>query len=152
RGPTAWFGTAAAGSRLSATGSVNAGIWMRYLDQNMYVDSDSNTIFRVNGTGGLPEAMRITNAGNIGVGTAAPSAKLEVAGNLKISSGGALGFSDGSSLSSANPVSAASIRGITYLAGCDTCSALQNTDSQKNIYVNLVGAMTVTDVKCFVNS
>jgi hypothetical protein len=151
RGPVS-FGSSATGTRINATGSVNAGIWLRYLDQNMYVDSDSNMIFRVNGNAGLPEAMRITTGGNIGVGTAAPSTKFEVAGNLKISNAGALVFSDATTLSSANPVAAAAVRGITYLAGCDTCSTLQDTDSQKNIYVNLVGAMTVQDVKCFVTA
>ncbi len=88
--------------------------------------------------------------GNVGIGTPTPTAKLEVAGSLKISGGGnGVAFADGSSLTSANPVIAARIRAITYLAGCDSCSSLQATDDQKMIYVNVVGAMTINDIKCY---
>jgi hypothetical protein len=45
------------------------------------------------------ERFRITNAGNVGIGTGAPQAKLDVAGNIKLS--GALVFSDGSTMTSA---------------------------------------------------
>jgi hypothetical protein len=148
RHTNSWFGSDF-GARLNATGSVHAGIWLRYADHNMYVDSDAGTIFRVNAPSGLPEVMRITPAGNIGVGTANPAGKLEIAGNVKISAGGALGFTDGSTLTSANPVAAARIRGITYLAGCDTCSPLTDNDDQKTIYFNVVGPMTINEVRCF---
>jgi len=40
-------------------------------------------------------------------------------------------------------------RAITYLGGCDTCSPLADTDSQRTIYFNTVGPMTVMSVTCF---
>jgi hypothetical protein len=44
---------------------------------------------------------------------------------------------------------AARTRGITYLAGCDTCSPLADSDDQKTIYFNVVGPMTIASVTCF---
>jgi hypothetical protein len=46
---------------------------------------------------------------------------------------------------------AALTRGVTYLAGCDTCSVLVDTDDQKTIYFNVVGSMTINSVTCFSN-
>jgi hypothetical protein len=40
------------------------------------------------------------------------------------------------------------IRGITYIAGCDSCSVLQNTDSERAIYMNVIGAMSIAQVTC----
>ncbi|MEA3288348.1 MAG: tail fiber domain-containing protein [Candidatus Marinimicrobia bacterium] len=45
--------------------------------------------------------MTLTAAGDVGIGTDAPSELLDVAGNLKISNGGVLIFQDGTSLASA---------------------------------------------------
>lgn len=45
--------------------------------------------------------------------------------------------------------SAALIRGITYLAGCDTCGPLADTDNQRTIYLNVIGPMTINSVTCF---
>ncbi len=45
--------------------------------------------------------MTIQPDGNVGIGTAEPTEKLEVAGNVKLSSSGSLVFSDNSTLSSA---------------------------------------------------
>src|SRR5713101_929600 len=74
------------------------------------------------------------NAGNVGLGTTAPSQKLEVAGNLKISGGGnALVFADGSVMSSAaTGVGGGTITGVTAgtgLTGGGTAGsvALSNT-------------------------
>jgi hypothetical protein len=41
------------------------------------------------------------------------------------------------------------IRGIAYIAGCDSCNLLQTNDSEKTIYMNVVGAMTINQVTCF---
>src|SRR5207247_10960683 len=35
------------------------------------------------------------------------------------------------------------------LAGCDTCYALADTNIQRAIYVNVIGAMTINSVTCF---
>jgi hypothetical protein len=40
-------------------------------------------------------------------------------------------------------------RGIVYLGGCDTCSALVDNDDQKTIYLNVIGPMTINSVTCF---
>jgi hypothetical protein len=125
---------------------------------------------------GLGERMRITPEGRVGIGTFSPSDLLTVGGNVRITGGGnGLIFSDGSSLTTATTLgditgvtagtglsggatsgnaslslsTAARTRGIVYIAGCDTCSALADTDDQKTIYQNVIGAMTIEEVKCF---
>ncbi|HUR37606.1 MAG TPA: hypothetical protein VM009_07295 [Terriglobales bacterium] len=40
------------------------------------------------------------------------------------------------------------VRGINYIAGCDSCNLLQPSDSEKAIYMNVVGAMTINQVTC----
>jgi hypothetical protein len=94
--------------------------------------------------------MQIKANGNVGVGTSNPTSKLTVAGNVTLTgAGNGIVFPDGTTLNSS---SAARIRAITYLAGCDTCSALADTDDQRTIYVNLVGPMTINSVTCFSDS
>jgi hypothetical protein len=44
---------------------------------------------------------------------------------------------------------AALTRGITYLAGCDSCMPLGSSDGQPQFYINVVGNMTITSVECF---
>ena len=39
-------------------------------------------------------------------------------------------------------------RGITYIAGCDYCPILTPSDSQPDIYINIVGAMVIRQVRC----
>jgi hypothetical protein len=74
-----------------------------------FIDSGANNnaavIFRTAPTGGtITERMRVASNGNVGIGTAAPTAKLDVAGNLKVSgAGNGITFPDGSKLTSANP-------------------------------------------------
>src|SRR5262249_34489163 len=108
--------------------------------------------------------MRINESGNVGLGVASPAAKLDVAGNLKVTGNATLTGSmtaatlagNGSAVTNVNAASLDGVvassyrnRGIVYLGGCDTCSALTNSDNQNTIYYNVVGAMTITDVKCF---
>jgi hypothetical protein len=57
------------------------------------------------------------------------------------------GATSGSATLAQSP--AALTRGITYLGGCDTCSALTDSDDQRTIYFNVVGPMTVNSVTCF---
>jgi hypothetical protein len=91
--------------------------------------------------------MIVDDAGNVGIGTPTPTARLTVAGNVNVvGAGNGIIFSDGSVLTSG---SAARIRAITYLAGCDTCSPLSDADDQRTIFVNLIGAMTINSVTCF---
>ena len=45
------------------------------------------------------------------------------------------------------------IRGINYIAGCDSCATLDSTiDDQKTIYQNVVGLMHITQVTCFADT
>ena len=39
-------------------------------------------------------------------------------------------------------------RGITYIAGCDYCPILTASDSQPDIYINIVGPMIIRQVRC----
>lgn len=95
----------------------------------------------------VTQRMIVDDAGNVGIGTPTPTARLTVAGNVNVvGAGNGIIFSDGSVLTSG---SAARIRAITYLAGCDTCSPLSDADDQRTIFVNLIGAMTINSVTCF---
>ena len=40
------------------------------------------------------------------------------------------------------------IRGITYIAGCEFCPVLAPSDSQPDIYINLIGPMLIRQVRC----
>jgi hypothetical protein len=40
-------------------------------------------------------------------------------------------------------------RAITFLAGCDSCGILQDSDDQNVIFSNVIGTMTITKVSCF---
>ena len=59
--------------------------------------------FSANNNGSISEKMRIDNVGNVGIGTTAPGAKLEVDGSVKLTSGSgaSLTFADGTVQSTA---------------------------------------------------
>lgn len=67
----------------------------------------------VNSGASIIEAMRINSAGNVGVGTASPAFKLDVAGQVRSSSGGFI-FPDGSSQMTA---ASGTITGVTAGSG-----------------------------------
>jgi len=139
------------------------------------------------------------NVGNVGIGTASPSTRLEVLGTAKATtfsgSGAALtdipntattatstntanaivardasgNFSagtitgtfsgNGAALANVNAASVYGVsgatmrtRGIVYLAGCETCTTLADTDDQPMIYVNVIGPMQLNSVSCFSDS
>jgi hypothetical protein len=71
-----------------------------------FIDSGAHNlasiIFRTAGSGGvITERMRINSLGNIGIGTNAPTQKLEVVGSIKVTGGGIV-FADGSFMNSAS--------------------------------------------------
>ena len=39
-------------------------------------------------------------------------------------------------------------RGINYIAGCEFCPVLAPSDSQPDIYINVVGSMLIRQVRC----
>ena len=106
------------------------------------LDANPNQVFMGNGnanggflffTGGgavANERMRITSTGNVGIGTTAPGAKLEVAGQVKITGGtpgaGKVLTSDASGLASwqsgggSGGVVATGMYGYAYLSGIPT--------------------------------
>ena len=89
-----------------------------------------------NGT--LNEGLRVTSASNVGIGTAAPTQKLEVAGNLKISGGGsALVFPDGSVMSSA----AMGVGGGT-ITGVNAGTGLSGGGTSGGVTLNNTGVLS----------
>jgi len=82
---------------------------------------------------GTQSATTVAKVRGVNVSTTAPT------------NGQALTYNSGTS--SWTPTS--QVRGINYIAGCDSCSLLTTSDSQKTIYVNVVGAMTVNEVRCY---
>jgi hypothetical protein len=182
-GNNLYFDTASNAWRTKGDGANNAGAGIL-----TDIGSGSLSLFTVPATGAadqvIPNAsfnpfekVRVTGAGNVGIGTTNPAQKLDVAGNIKgsgtvsgnqlvstVATGTAplvinsttqvpnlnaslLGGQPSNAYLLATP--AASTRGITYLGGCDTCSVLQDTDDQRTIYLNVVGAMTINSVTCY---
>ena len=111
-----------------------------------------NMMPKFSGTTTLANSQIFDNGSNVGIGTTSPTDKLQIAsGNVKVT--GTVGlngyiFPDGTKQTTASS-SNANIRGINYIGGCDTCSVLADSDSQKTIYLNVVGPMTVSSVTCF---
>jgi hypothetical protein len=101
-----------------------------------------------NGT--LNEGLRVTSAGNVGIGTAVPGQKLEVAGSLKISGGGnALVFPDGTVMTSAGAgTNGGTITGVTAgtgLTGGGTAGGVTLNIASGGITNALLGANSVTN-------
>jgi len=113
-------------------------------------DSPGKAVRFYTNNGTLNEGLRVTSAGNVGIGTAAPGQRLEVAGNLKISGGGsALVFADGSVMSSAaTGVGGGTITGVTAgtgLTGGGTTGGVTLNIASGGITNALLGANSVTN-------
>jgi hypothetical protein len=92
----------------------------------------------------------MSSAGNFGIGTGAPTQKLEVAGNVKISGGGnALVFPDGSVMSSAaTGVGGGTITGVTTgagLTGGSTAGGVTLGIANGGVTNAMLGANSVTN-------
>ncbi len=90
---------------VSSNGFTHAGMWAvgaSAFNGNLVFGTDGDSINNTNVT----EKMRITAAGNVGIGTASPSAKLDVNGGVRASGVSGYRFNSGgteSGMSSVNP-------------------------------------------------
>jgi hypothetical protein len=107
-----------------------------------YIDSGAHNnaavILRTAPTGGvITERFRINSIGNVGIGTNAPTQKLEVAGNIRIQgTGNGLIFADGSVLNSALGAVGGPLGGNNTWTGSNTFS---NGISANNSLITNVG-------------
>ena len=82
------------------------------------------------------------------VATTATEAPLVVSSQVQVANLNA-SLLGGQPASAFVPLTAAQrTRGITYIAGCDYCPILTASDSQPDIYINIVGAMVIHQVRC----
>jgi microcystin-dependent protein len=85
---------------------VRHGIGIQANETQFFIPTSAPNHFSFNAGGdlqasGTNELMRITSAGNVGIGTSAPTGKLTVSGTIESTSGG-FKFPDGTTLTSAN--------------------------------------------------
>jgi len=78
-------------------------------DLNLVADSDVNGTGNINLVSGNTSRMTILSTGNVGIGTAVPTALFEVAGSLKASS---------LTVTGSSTLSTTTINGTTSLGGC----------------------------------
>lgn len=77
------LGTATGGAHLVCNDATNAGIWLRfYGDENMYITSEEDIIFRVNGNSGMSSPVIFSRLGRVGIGVTSPDYDLDQLGRV----------------------------------------------------------------------
>ncbi len=117
-------GDGSASIGLGANNSVNGVI--RSLQNGVPGNNASNLLFITNNGTSLNEVARITPSGNVGIGTTSPGSKLEVNGNVKLTSGSgaSVTYADGTTQTTA---------WTGVLCGGDYAEAM-TADGEKKLY------------------
>jgi hypothetical protein len=110
----------------------------------------SDLAFRVNNAGIIGEAMRITAAGNVGIGTTSPWANLSVVGNSDLGNSALAGYFTATSTTAtstfAGGLTAGGSTGLSVLqngnVGIGTASPISPLNTVSNIITNPVVAIT----------
>lgn len=76
-------GFAQKGTHIDVEASDAANLISRVVAGNSGAGNNASLSFQVTNSGAVSEHMRITKDGNVGIGTASPSAKLEVSGSIR---------------------------------------------------------------------
>jgi hypothetical protein len=157
-------GTIANSQTTAASTNTASSIVARDASGNFTAGTVTATAFSGNGSGltnlavaNLSGTIANSQTTAASANTASSIVARDASGNFTAGTVTATTFSgNGSALTNVNAASlggssasALRTRAITYLGGCDTCSVLADTDDQKMIYLNVVGPMTITSVKCF---
>ena len=98
------IGTSSPGEKLEIAGYAKASTGFKLGNYGLLYINDNNVnlkntaYYHINFHTNNAQRMRITNAGNVGIGTTAPAQKLEVAGNIKIGDSNVMYFGAGNDL------------------------------------------------------
>jgi hypothetical protein len=154
------LGLAVAGDPKAAFGWDVSRSFMGYVN---FIYSRQDFSLRLNADGSLsfndgsiypaPERFRVNADGNVGIGTNAPTQKLEVAGNIKLSGAGSIIFADGTSMRTAATGGGGSMTGaqIVSALNADTVGGFIGEARISPNVARLAGQNAWTGQNTFVN-
>ncbi|HLL16369.1 MAG TPA: tail fiber domain-containing protein [Pyrinomonadaceae bacterium] len=104
------------------------------LTDNTGTNRHGALVFGTRGPSGFGERMRITSTGNVGIGTIAPTQKLEVAGNIKLSgANNGIIFPDGTTMSSAAAGGMSGTNIVTAINAAGTAGVINDNRLSANL-------------------